>query len=175
MYWSLTCIIKALLPTQAAALNFMANFIAFIIPSVTVKSSNPMYGWWGIIMGLWHSYGHPTCLTSSLAQRSNCPLGKAAVFVPRKWVPEKPTQNDPALSPYVPRLASWVPCQDASKVRKIRKICPFCVDFWFSFQPKWCLFCKVSMDCFCDPRLVRVFKIATIIPAKKTQLNASMH
>lgn len=34
----------------------------------------------------------------------------------------------------------------------------------------WCLFCKPSMDCFCDPRLVRMFKIATIIPAKKLNL-----
>lgn len=47
MYWSITCIIKALVPTRAAELNFMANFNAISHS----KSINPMYGWWGI-MGL---------------------------------------------------------------------------------------------------------------------------
>lgn len=37
LHWSITCIIKALVPTRAAALNFKANFIAFIIPSVTAN------------------------------------------------------------------------------------------------------------------------------------------
>ena len=37
LHWSITCIIKALVPTRAAALNFKANFIAFIVLSVTAN------------------------------------------------------------------------------------------------------------------------------------------
>ncbi len=132
MYSSITCVSKALInkPTRAAELNFNA----FIGPSVTVNLFIQwLVGHCGNIYRIYHHHRVATQPASHL-----------------HW-------PNVATVPYVPRLASWVPCQDASKCGSLWSV-HFHVSQLMSFLQ--------GFHGFQQSKTCQNVQIATIIPAK---------